>query len=312
MKTSINDKTLSYFPYSDLITASEILAYTKALFACGTDYIEINRNTAILLGDTDLSENYILRITDIADIGYCKSRKFAYVTVPLFLAPYITALVPEQQVIVEICADEYSAQAMLLYIKRFSFLSKISMIRLTGVFCDNGENMEKLIKWFRSEFFVPIDICPLNTMLTGVSDAIRAYCAGADMLTLSFGRGYYYSALEQFFVNVHIVKKRLMQGEIIKGICAASLIFSDIFGAIPTGLEQIIDTNSSITAAVFDVETGALFRPFRVVQNTRAEKESPITKKIQSIGLERELEDAIIDTLKKADIGLSALKTRTK
>ena len=105
-----------------------------------------------------------------------------------------------------------------------------------------------------------------------------------------------------------------MQGEIIKAICAASLIFTNIFGAIPTGLEQILSTDSSITAAVFDVETGALFRPFRAVPSGFvADRESSITKKIRSIGLEREVEDAIIDTLKKADIGIGTIiKTRTK
>ena len=190
--------TLSYFRYSPQITAEEILAYTKAIFACGTDYIEIDRETAMLLNGTDLSEKYIFRVKNISDIGYCKDKSFAYVTVPVFMAGYASVLAPEQQIIVEVCADEYSAQAMLLYIRHFSFLSKVSMIRLTGVFCDNGENMEALIKWYHSNFFVPIDICPLNTMMTGVSDAIRAYSAGADMITLSFGRGYYYSALEQY------------------------------------------------------------------------------------------------------------------
>lgn len=303
MKTAVTDKTLSYLPFNPDTKPERIMAYVEAVFACGADYVEINGQIAELLRDEDLSERFILRIKQNSDIKICCEKQFAYVVVPHSLRNLIRSMSPFQQIIVEAHVDEFSAHAVLLGLHHNLELTNVSMIRLVGVFGDSDDSVGALVKWNKRNSYIPLDICPLNTMMTGVSDAISAYAAGVDMITLSFGRGYYFSALEQYLISVHILKKSIMQGDVIKGICRASLIFTEIFSAIPTGLERILETDSEIGAPVFDIETGISFRPFRSPSSLKEplREESVIERKIKSIGLEREIEDAIIDTLKKVD-----------
>lgn len=302
MKSAIIDKTLSYFPYNaEKTVEAKISEYCEAVMTCGADYIEIDGKTARLLEEQDLSERYILRVQTVSDLKLCMRRRFAYVVVPYQLASAFFKIGGMQQIIIEANADEYSAQALLLHIQEIIDVRRVSMIRLTGVF-GGAESVEQLVKWHRKNSFIPLDICPLNTMMTGVSDAIGAYVAGADAVTLSFGRGYYYSALEQFLISIHIYKKSYMQEDVIRGICTASLLFTEIFGAIPSGIERILETDNDICASVHDIERGVSYKPFRNsrrrVYNTR---EGVIEKKVRSIGLEREIEDAIIETIKKVD-----------
>lgn len=302
MKSAVIDKTLSYFPYNTQnIDEAKLMEYCEAVMVCGADYIEIDGKTARLFEDRDLSESFILRVQNVSDLKLCMRRRFAYVVVPYQLASPFFKIGGMQQIIVEANTDEYSAQAMLLYLQEIIDTRRVSMIRLTGVF-GGGESVEELVKWHKKNSYIPLDICPLNTMMTGVSDAISAYVCGADAVTLSFGRGYYYSALEQFLINIHIYKKTYMQEEVIRGICTASLLFTEIFGAMPCGIERILDSDDDVCSSVHDIEQGVSYRPFKSSAKRRCvPHESVIEKKVRSIGLEREIEDAIIETIKKVD-----------
>ncbi len=309
LETVITDRTLSYIKFDAARVSAEALnAYTKAVFACGADYIELTTDAAVKMELDDYSEKYMLRIRGAYDCGYCSVNRFAYAVVSLHAIPLIDRLPEDQPVILEVNADEYSAQAIILYLHRFTFIRRISAIRLTGLF---GDSIERLVRWCRSNLFLPVDICPLNTMMTGASDAIAASSAGANMLTLSFGRGYYYTSLEHYIITLHITKRTVLNNDVIKAICIASFVFTDIFCAIPAGLARMLDTDGEISAAVYDTETGTLYRPFRAGQRKRVTaQESLIDRKIKSIGLEHEIETAILDMLKK--VNFSFYKDITK
>lgn len=290
-------------------TGNEALtAYTKAVFGCGADYIEVTSAAAAKLDPADYEEKYILRVTNSYDCGFCEANRFAYAVIS---SPYIRLLdkLPEDQpVIFEIHADEYSAQAILLYLHRYSFVRRIAAIRLTGLF---GDSIASLVKWCRNNIFLPVDICPLNSMLTGTTDAAAAEEAGVRMLTLSFGRGYYFTALEQYVINRCVVSRNPMPKDVIKSMCIASFVFSDIFGAIPTGLARMLDSESE-SMAVYDTDSAVMYRPFRAkkVPDRRISYENIIDRKIKSIGLEHEIENAVIDMLKK--VNFSFYKEITK
>lgn len=304
MRTAITDRTLSYIKYNEEhVTKGELEAYTKAVFSCGTDYIEINAATAKLLDAEDYSEQYILNVRSSFDLGFCAVMRFAYVTIPFAYAGWIEKVPEDQPIILEVNADEYSAQAMLLYLRRFRFIRRVAAVRLTGIM---GDNVESLVKWCRANYFTPVDICPLNTMMTGASDAVTAASAGAAMLTLSFGRGYFYTALEQYLINVNITRRTVIKTDVVKGICVASLLFTDIFGMLPTGLANLADTDSEVMTAVYDVESGVMFRPYRAVSRRRRyePRENSVEKRIKSIGLEQDIENAILDMLRKVDFKL--------
>ena len=309
MKTAVTDRTLSYMKFDTEHTTPEALnAYTKAVLACGADYIELTSDAASVMGLEDFSEKYILRVRNVFDCGFCTANRFAYALVRFSAAGLIDRIPDDQPVILEINADEYSAQAMILYLHRFTFIRRISAIRLTGLF---GDDMEALVKWCRANLFLPVDICPLNTMMTGSSDALAALAAGANMITLSFGRGYYYTSLEQYIISLHITQRSSLRNEVIKAICIASFVFTDIFGVIPAGLARMLETDGEVTAAVYDTETGVMYRPYRSTARPASRpQESMLDRKIKSIGLEHEIETAIIDMLKK--VNFSFYKEITK
>lgn len=310
MKTAVTDRTLSYMKYdAEHTTSGALRAYANAVFGCGADYMEISSQTAAIMALDDYSDKYMLSITSSYDCGFCTSNPFAYAVVPFAKAELIDFLPPEQPIIIEINADEYSAPAIILYLHSFSFIRRVSAIRITGLF---GDSIDTLVKWCRANLFLPVDICPLNTMMTGASDAMIAQSAGVPMLTLSFGRGYYFTALEQYIISLHIMRRTVLHKDIIKSICIASFIFTELFSVIPAGLARMLDTDGEVSASVCDIESGVLYRPYRAVQQSprKPRGESVIDRKIKSIGLEHEIETAIIDMLKK--VNFSFYKEITK
>ena len=302
MKTMYNDRTLSYIKFNEEHTRKKDLeAYVKAVKLCGADYIELSSAAARLLDPGDYSEDYILNVKNYFDLGFCSHTRFAYVVIPLCMLKFVNIVPEEQPFIVEVQADEYSAVATLLYLRELDVMRRAAAVRITGIM---GDSVEGLVKWCRENYFTPVDLCPLNTMLTGASEAVAAAEAGAAMLTLSFGRGYYFTAMEQFLIDLHITRRAIIKAEVIKAICVASLVFTDIFGILPAGLASIIDGSSDTMTAIFDVESGVMYRPYRASKRPKPEKyEGVVERRVKSLGLEHEIETAIIDMLKKVDIG---------
>ncbi|MBR1831781.1 MAG: hypothetical protein IJ784_05025 [Ruminiclostridium sp.] len=309
LKTAVTDRTLSYMKYDpEHTSAGALKAYANAVFNCGADYMEVNTRTASLMALDDYSDKYMLTINSTFDCGFCTSNPFAYAVVPFSKASFIDFLPQEQPIIIEINADEYSAPAVILFLHSFDFIRRVSAIRITGLF---GDSIDTLVKWCRANLFLPVDICPLNTMMTGASDAIIAQNAGASMLTLSFGRGYYFTALEQYIISLNITRRTVLHKDVIKAICIASFIFTDLFSVIPAGLARMLDTDGEVTGTVYDLESGVLYRPYRAMQRPpKPQGDSLIDRKIKSIGLEHEIETAIIDMLKK--VNFSFYKEITK
>ena len=303
MKTAITDKTLAYARFNPAhLPDSALKTYAESVLGCGADYIEVNVGTAGLLGDIDFSGSYILSIHQASDISYCIDHRFAYVVLPFFLVGSLDLIPEDQPVILEKYADEYSAHAVIMFLHRFTFIRRISAIRITGIF---GESTADLVSWCKAKLYMPIDICPLNTTMSGTMSAIDAADAGASMLTLSFGRGYYYTALEEYLIGYNTTRRIMLDNKVIKAVCTASFLYTEIFGAIPAGLARMIDTETNLTAPVYDAETGMLFKPYRVLGGIRRpEKDDTVTRKIKSLGLELELESAVIEAIKKVDLDL--------
>lgn len=305
MKPSLIDKTLTYLqPARDNISAEEYMAYCNAVFACGADYVEIKSDIAKVLEKQDFSEKFILRIAGLTDLKLCCEKQFAYIVLPLDLSSITRKLSKMQSIIIEANADEYSADAILRHITASDYRENISMIRLTGVFGNTDDSIEKLIDVHHRNSYIPLDICPLNTMMTGISDANAAYIGEADAITLSFGRNNYYTSLEQFLISLQISSGMPMRGDRIHGICAASLMFNALFGSVPIGLSKMLASGDEINAMVYDGDSGVTIKSVRLPRGRDSEnKESIIDRKIRSIGLERDIEEAIIETLKKESFG---------
>lgn len=301
--SAVIDRTLSYMPLNaEFVQKNHVFSYLNALKECGTDYIEIGRSVLPLLDGEDLSERYIFRIESETDLLYCRDRRFAYVSVPYSLSRLFQPLSWNQNILIELYADEYSAPAILLRLKSAEFLRYISVIRLTGFFSAEVKPMEKLIRWFHGEFAQSIDICPLNKALIGCIGAIGARDAGADAVTLSFGRDFRYASLESYYIDSHILSRTLMPKEVIMGICRASTAYFEIFGSLPCGMDYLNDLEARLKSPICNPELGLLYRRITVHKKDERTRENTVRQKIREIGLESELEQTILEAVRKAGL----------
>ena len=304
MSTALIDRTLSYLSVNQkYVNKNQLLAYIDGVIACGADYVEINSSLLPLLEDEDLSEKYILQICSVKDIKLCVDRKFAYVSIPASLAVFFEKLSVFQNVIAEVQSDKYSIISNLLEYKNDDRFQHVSMLRLTGLVSTDEDDMKSLLSWCRFNFHQPLDICPLNTMLSGCSDALDAYRCEADAISLSFGRNHYYTSFEDFIIYRQIARRSAMQPETVAALCNTSLAFMKTFGTIPSGMERIAIKDAPILSPVYDIEKGLVFRPFKPGKRKEKDTENSIERQIRTIGLEKEIEDAIIDMLKKTNSG---------
>lgn len=302
MSTALIDRTLSYLNVNpDFVEKNEIKKYIDGVFACGADYVEINSTVLGLLEDEDFSERYILRINSVEDVKLCLNYDFAYIVLPAGLSPFFKRLAQKHSIIAEIYTDEYAAVADLLTLRENSRINDISMIRLTGVIATGQKSAESLMRWYKLNFHIPLDICPLNTMLSGSGDAIAFLNEKADAISLSFGRNHYYTALEDFIINRQILSRSFMPPELISALCSTSLAFMRIFCSIPCGMERIAVKETPVMAPVYDIEKGLVYRPFKPASKKQQAQENIIEKQIRTIGLEREIEEAILEMLKKTN-----------
>ncbi len=302
MSVALIDRTLSYMTINKKFADKEqLLAYVNGVCSCGADYVEINSGLLDLLEGEDLSEKYILQICSVKDIKLCVDHKFAYVSIPADLFVFFDKLSVFQNIIAEVQSDKYSIISELLKHKDEDHFRNVSMIRLTGLISADEDDMKSLVNWCHFNFHQPIDICPLNTMLSGSSDALDAFNCKADAVSLSFGRSHYYTSFEDFLINRQIMRRSVMTPEAIAALCNTSLAFMKLFGTIPSGMERLAIKDGPLMAPVYDIEKGLAFRPVKAGRRREPDKENIIEKQIRTIGLEREIEDAIIDMLKKTN-----------
>ncbi len=302
MSVSLIDRTLSYLPINPEFTKKEdLLDYIKGVTDCGADYIEINSTVLKLLEDEDLSERFIFRITSVSDMKLSLDYKFAYVVIPFALFPFFHKLSQLHSIIAEINTNEYAVLSDLLMLKKADQLSFVSMLRLTGNLAVGDNSAEQLVSWYKRNFHIPLDICPLNTMLTGSGDAIAFFKESCDAISLSFGRNHYYSSFEDFLINRQILRRAIMPQETISALCSASLSFIKLFRSLPSGIEKLTTSDTPSPTPVYDIEKGLMYRPFKAAKKAARTNENVIERQIKSIGLEKEIEEAIIEMFKKTN-----------
>ncbi len=302
MSTCLIDRTLSYLPVNaEFVSKEQLLKYIDAVFDCGADYVEINSDILKILDGVDLSERYILKITSVEDVKLSFDYKLAYVSMHIGMRPFFKSISQVHNIIAEVYADEYSSELYLSALKDNDVLSYISMLRLTGILSSDSENTQAFMNRYRFHFHIPLDICPINTMLSGSGDAIDFYKHNADSVALSFGRNHYYTSFEDFLINRQLMQQTPMSHELISALCNASLAFMRVFCSIPSGVDRIVFKDNPAAAPVYDIEKGLVFRPVKAIRKNPQSPETILEKQIKTIGLEREIEDAIIDMLKSTN-----------
>lgn len=300
--SAIIDISLATVPFNVRTEKKKALdSYIEALDSCGVNFFEINSSVLPLLEDEDISKRFILRVSSLSDLDLCRSVKFAYISLPIHLSCFFEELSEYNRIIAEVNSDKYSAHAMLMRASSEEYSRHISMLRLiSDSVSSSGKSMTELISWYREHYMIPLDICPLNSQMTGFICASSALKSGADAITLAYGCDYYYSSLEDFYINSNIMRHTFMPKEILVGICKASGAFLELFEKAPCGIEKIGELEQRIDAPVFDIARGTRYFPYRTVKLEKNQPAEVVRKKVKDLGYDERTEEYILELLRMA------------
>lgn len=300
--SAIIDISIATLPLAADANRGKVLStYVESLTACGVNYFEIDSDAVPFIDEDDLSKRFILRILSLSDLDLCRKIKFAYISMPIELSCFFEEISAHNRIIAEINADKYSAPAMLLYASSEKFAPYISMIRLiSDSVSSSGKSMTELVRWFRGRSMIPLDVCALNSQMTGFICAAAAVKAEADAITLAYGCDYYYSSLEDFCINSAIMHRTFMPNEILTGICKASGAFLELFEKAPCGIEKMGELEKRIEAPVFDIARGTLYYPYRIAKRGENQPTEAVKKKVRNLGYDEQMEEYILELLRRA------------
>lgn len=273
--------------------------YVYLLNKSGVDYFEVKTNMLAFLPKENNSGKFIFRVEKKEDAALCGD--FAYAVVPLENVKLCSKIAKSTRVILEIRADAYSAPAMIMYAMSLRAAKHISMLRIIyDAYSYSGSEIRELIKWYKEEYMVPIDVCPLNFYMTGNIAALSAESAGAEAITLTYGSNHEFTSFESFVTERSLTRGGELTSAVIGGLSESAKYFGRIFGKCPCGIDNMDLLARRLDSPLAEIETGRMYRIYRVRNEKKHEtSESAVEKKIKSLGYDEEIEEYLLELLKK-------------
>lgn len=214
----ICDNSLCNMDISKKATKKAVQDYILALFESGIDMVEIDSKSTRFLEDINTSNRFIYRAEGLTDLLAATEKNFAYVSVPYDMFYFARKFremwtktkkqaelkdrdVKAAQVInylIEVSGDGKNADELLEICRNIKETECVSAIRITKNFDPDTNELSDFVDRYYDEFNIPLDICPLNTNLNGITSAHEAFGKDVNMITLSFGSPYLYTPYELF------------------------------------------------------------------------------------------------------------------
>lgn len=195
------DNSLCNIDFCKKATDKLVREYIAALFESGADYVEIDGKAVEYLQNVHTKDRFIFRVEEPKDFEVLTRQKFAYVVLPLNML-IAAEKFPSLNSIIEIDGSGYTSDEIASLCVKVQQSSGVSAIRITKNFRDGVNELENLLKKADDcEISLPLDICPLNIDLNGISNALYAYMNNfSGMVTLSFSSHYLYTPFESFIL----------------------------------------------------------------------------------------------------------------
>lgn len=215
----ICDNSLCNMDISEKATAKAVQDYILSLFESGIDIVEIDSKSIRFLESINTSNRFIYRAEGLTDLVTASEKSFAYVCVSydmFFFARKFREIwikkqnelkdkrikdfgeVKDISYLIEVDGNKKSAEELLNICRNLTKTESVSAIRITKNFNPDTNELSDFIDRYYDEFNTPLDICPLNTSLNGISAAFEALEKEVNMLTLSFGSPYLYTPYELY------------------------------------------------------------------------------------------------------------------
>lgn len=215
----ICDNSLCNMDFSEKATTKAVQDYILSLFESGIDIVEIDGKSIRYLEGVNTSNRFIFRVEGLADLVAAAEKEFTYVSVSyemfFFAKKFREVWIKKQKelkgkrikgfdeskeinYLIEVNGDKKSADELLSICRSLIETEGAAAIRISKNFDPDTNELSDFIDRYYDEFNTPLDICPLNTNLNGISAAYEAFGKEVNMLTLSFGSPYLYTPYELF------------------------------------------------------------------------------------------------------------------
>lgn len=313
MKTVIIDNSLcSIIPKKapdEKGADADFRSYAASVFQCGVDYMEIRREMLPYFHNVRLDDHYILNFSDPSDMELLNVFNFAYVVIP----PKYAYLIPQIDipVIYEINITGLDLIETLSRLIAETDLTKISMIRLFGDFRLSDEEFFNMINWYKSSIAVPLDICPLNTHLTGNYTAMLAYQCKVNSITLCYGSSRYFTHLEEFLILMHSMLGIILTEDYLKGIYKASIWEQEVSKYPRNFATELISSIGNTPPYIVNVDSGLVKVPQR--KRPKEKKKLSVSEKcISEFDLEREIADRLLEIMKSSGLFYPDMSDKNK
>lgn len=191
------DNSLCNIDISPRATEQNVHEYVVSLFESGIDIVEIDYKTYQYFKNINTSKRFIMRIENPGDLLYAKVKKFYYIVLPYFLLE-IAGKLEGVRFIIEINAEKDNIDQIMEKCRNIAGSNIDAAIRIMKNFDTDSNELSDLMNRYYSEFSIPLDICPLNSDLTGLDCSYQAFAKGVNMLTLGFSASCIFTPYELF------------------------------------------------------------------------------------------------------------------
>ena len=193
----VTDNSLCNIDFSPKVTEQNVHEYIISLFESGIDLVEIDFRTYKFFKEINTSKRFIMRVDTPSDLMYAHMKEFYYVAIPYSMLPLAEKLT-NSKYLVEIDGDKYNNDQLLKMCREISEKEFVGAVRIAKNFDADTEELSDFIDRYYDEFTMPLDICPLNSHLTGLDAAYKAFSKGVNTITMGFGASCFYTPYELF------------------------------------------------------------------------------------------------------------------
>lgn len=299
----IIDNSLCNIDFSKNANSKNVREYIISLFDSNVDFIEIDSSSLRFLSNVRTKDNFIFRIENIGDFLTLKDKDFAYIVLPLNMLP-IAQKLQRQNIIIEIQAGDYPLEKLYKDIDLIQCSGCVSVVRIVKDFYSDDEfELCDFIENFYEKYTLELDICPLNTTLSGLSAAFDAYEAKSTSLTLSFGSAYVYTPLEAFVAYLIRTYDHILSYTIIPHLYLTAVIYNIISDSFNYGLKNLNDIIKDCDKMPENIDIDSVYekRPETIKRYDESEKYNNAQNHFfNAADLEKELCDTLSEIIDEA------------
>lgn len=260
----IVDNSLCNIDFSRKATENTVQQYIISLFESAVDLVEIDYKSVEFLQDINTSKRFIFRAECISDLKIAENKEFAYVIIPYNMISAVkmnntlntSSDYKNKNVryIVEIDGENRTNTNLLSICQMINNLRYISGIRLVKNFSNDNEDLTNFIDEFYAKFNMILDICPLNSNLTGLDAAYKAFSKNVNMITLSYSSNYFYTPYELFVMYFPKTLGLNPQGRLLPFLLICAAKYSVVSDSYNKGLKNLTDLLDNSGKIIFNTD----------------------------------------------------------